>query len=248
LPEAAVTCRGLTRSFGRVGVLRGLDLELERGASMALLGANGSGKTTLLRLLAGLLRADGGNSSVLGHQLPSTAVLRRKLGYLGHESWLYGELSARENLEFYCRLYGVSDDRPVDSLLERVGMTRAASRRVRSFSRGMVQRLSLARALLHNPQLLLLDEPFTGLDRDGVELLENLVAEQRAAGTSILMVTHDLARVSLLADQAVLLGRGRVAWQGQGNDLAPERLEQAWRDMASGQGGSIATNGGTQTC
>jgi ABC-type uncharacterized transport system ATPase subunit len=88
----------------------------------------------------------------------------------------------------------------------------------------------------------------TGLDRDGVELLENLVAEQRAAGTSILMVTHDLARVSLLADQAVLLGRGRVAWQGQGNDLAPERLEQAWRDMASGQGGSIATNGGTQTC
>ena len=248
MPETAITCRGLTRSFGRVGVLRGLDLELQRGASMALLGANGSGKTTLLRLLAGLLRDDGGNSTVLGHPLPSTVVLRRKLGYLGHESWLYGELSARENLEFYCRLYGVSNDSSVDSLLERVGMTRAASRRVRSFSRGMVQRLSLARALLHDPELLLLDEPFTGLDRDGVELLENLVTEQRAAGTSILMVTHDLARVSLLADQAVLLGRGRVAWQGQGNDLAPERLEQAWRDTASGQGGSAATDGGTQTC
>jgi len=255
MPETAVACQRLERSFGRLSVLRGLDLELERGASMALLGANGSGKTTLLRLLAGLLRADGGLCTVLGCRLPLAADMRERIGYLGHESWLYGDLSARENLEFYCRLYGVRDKGAVDSLLARVGLLRAAARRVRSFSRGMVQRLALARTLLHDPELLLLDEPFTGLDRDGVELLEELVTERRAAGTTLLIVTHDLPRVSALADQAVLLGHGRVAWQGRGQDLSAERLEQAWKDTTrpgnagrEGGGHDPAAAKGTTPC
>jgi len=207
-----VQLRGLTRRFGATPILRGLDLTVAAGETLALFGPNGAGKTTLLRTLAGLLRANEGEARVFGTALPGGARLRRRLGYLGHESSLYRDLSPHENLRYYARLYGIEDpDRP-QAMLARVGLERFADRRVATFSRGMLQRLGLARALLHEPDLLLLDEPLTGLDPSGGELLAQLLAEQRSRGATVLMATHDLERALASATRAVIVSRGRIAW------------------------------------
>ena len=215
-PLPAVQVRGLTRRFGAATILRNLDLTVAGGETLALFGPNGAGKTTLLRTLAGLLRASEGEARVLGCRLPGDARLRRRIGYLGHESFLYRDLSPRENLQYYARLFGVDDgDRP-RALLARVGLERFADRRVATFSRGMLQRLGVARAILHEPDLLLLDEPLTGLDPSGAELLANLLAEQRATGVTVLMATHDLERALASATRAVVIARGCIAWDSQG--------------------------------
>jgi heme exporter protein A len=208
---AAVRVRALERRFGAVPVLRRLDLEVARGECVAVLGANGAGKSTLLRTLAGLLRPDAGTAEVLGGTLPADAALRRRIGYLGHETSLYRDLDARENLEYYARLFGVAGSR-VPELIAEVGLERVGSRHVAAYSRGMQQRLGLARALLHEPELVLLDEPLTGLDPDGAAVFARMLARLRSAGTTVLMATHDIARALESATRAVILDRGRVAW------------------------------------
>ncbi|MFQ5478461.1 MAG: heme ABC exporter ATP-binding protein CcmA [Candidatus Binatia bacterium] len=231
----AIIARGLTRRFGKLRVLRGLDLEVERGRSLAILGSNGAGKTTLLRILAGLLRKDGGSYEVLGDKVPASPAHRRRVGMMGHETWLYGDLTAIENLEYYRRLYRVPDlGRPAE-LLERVGLRSAAGRSVRGFSRGMSQRLALARALLHEPELLYLDEPFTGLDRQGARILSAVLEEQRAAGTTVVLVTHDFERAAAVADEAVILGGGKVAWHSDDAGLNLDGLESAYAALGGGK-------------
>jgi heme exporter protein A len=188
-----IRARSLGRVFGAKRVIRDLDLDVPRGGFLLVTGPNGSGKTTLLRLVAGLLVPTAGELDV--------AVPRDRVGFLGHEPLVYRELTALENLDLYGRLYRVPERRErIGMLLERFGLWESRSRRADSFSRGMLQRLALCRTLLHEPDLLVLDEPFNALDDEGAELLDRELAERRARAT-FLLATHDPDRVAPLASE-----------------------------------------------
>jgi heme ABC exporter ATP-binding subunit CcmA len=192
-----IRARALEKRYGRRRALRPLDFELERGGFLVVTGANGSGKTTLLRLVAGLAAPTGGELEV--------AVDRGGLGYLGHEPLLYRDLTALENLDLYGRLYRVPERRErAGMLLERFGLWDVRAERVASYSRGMVQRLALCRALLHDPELLVLDEPFTALDAEGAELLDRWLRELAGSAT-VILTTHDPKRVEPLASVRLAL-------------------------------------------
>ena len=192
-----ISARGLSRQFGERHALDGVDLELPAGGFALVTGPNGSGKTTLLRLVAGLAAPTGGSLEV--------DVDRARIGFLGHEPLLYRELTALENLDLYGRLYRVPERRERSGmLLERFGLWRVRGERAGSFSRGMLQRLSLCRVLLHGPDLLLLDEPFNALDDSGIELLERELAELRPTRT-FLVATHEPARLEPLASVRLAL-------------------------------------------
>jgi heme exporter protein A len=192
-----IRARGLERRYGAKRVLRGLDLDVARGDFTVVTGPNGSGKTTLLRLVAGLAAPTGGELTV--------DVERAQLGFLGHEPLVYRELSAIENLVLYARLYRVPEARErTGMLLERFGLWDARNDRASTYSRGMLQRLALCRALLHEPSLLLLDEPYSGLDAEGAELLDRELAERRVRAT-FLVATHDPERLAPLATGALAL-------------------------------------------
>ncbi len=211
-PSPIVRVQGLHKRFGYHWVLRGLDWQVEPGETVVLLGPNGAGKTTLLRVLATLTRFQGGRVEVVGAALPKEATqARQRIGYLGHAPFLYPDLSAEQNLRFYARLYQVPHaEERLSHLLAQVGL--AARRRdpVRTFSRGMQQRLALARVLLTRPPLLLLDEPFTGLDQDGARMLSRILAELQHQGHTLVLTSHDFPRVLPLATRFDLLHRGRL--------------------------------------
>ena len=215
---------GLARRFGGMTVLESVDLAVDAGEAVVLLGPNGAGKTTLLRILALLLAPTGGRLLLFGSDATrAPAALRRRIGYVGHEISCYPELSAAENLAFYARLFGVSEaPARIARLLAWAGLDGAGRRPVRAYSRGMGQRLALARALLHEPDLVLLDEPFSGLDPDAVERLQQQLLELRAAGHSILLATHDVERAAPIASRLAILHRGRISWvhDGRGADAA----------------------------
>ena len=189
--------------------LSGVSFSLPESHTLVVLGPNGAGKTTLLKVLATLLRPHSGSVRVLGSELPDEAwKVRGQVGYLGHEPLLYKSMSARENLAFNARLHGVGNDR-VDELLDAVGLTRRADDRIEEFSRGMRQRVAAARAVLHDPPLLLLDEPMSGIDPGAVSLLEPLIG--RASGRTRVLVTHDVERGKAEADQVLGLRAGKPA-------------------------------------
>ncbi len=192
-----VHARSLSKHFGDRAVVDALDLDLARGDFALVTGPNGSGKTTLLRLIAGLAAPTGGELEV--------DVPRARIGFLAHEPLLYRELTAVENLDLYGRLYRVSERRErIGMLLERFGLWRVRTERAGSFSRGMLQRLSLCRALLHEPELLLLDEPFNALDAEGAQLVDRELAERRGSAT-FLVATHDPGRLEPLASRRLAL-------------------------------------------
>jgi heme exporter protein A len=192
-----IRARGLERRYGAKRVLRGVDLDVARGGFTLVTGRNGSGKTTLLRLVAGLAAPTAGELEV--------DVTRGQLGFLGHEPLVYRELTAIENLRLYARLYRVPEPRErIGMLLERFALWPARNERAGSYSRGMLQRLALCRALLHEPELLLLDEPYSGLDTEGAELLDRELAE-RSGSATFLVATHDPQRLAPLASGAVAL-------------------------------------------
>lgn len=192
-----IRARRLEKRYGPRRALRPVDLELERGGFLVVTGANGSGKTTLLRLVVGLAAPTGGELDV--------DVRRGALGYLGHEPLLYRDLTALENLDLYGRLYRVPERRErAGMLLERFGLWEVRAERVGSYSRGMTQRLALCRALLHDPALLVLDEPFTALDTEGADLLERQLAELVGTAT-VLLSTHEPQRVEMLATSRLAL-------------------------------------------
>jgi heme exporter protein A len=206
---------GVAKVYGRQralgGASRGIDLTLAPGEAVALLGPNGAGKSTLLAILATLVAPSSGEVRYDGRA--ADEQVRRAIGVVAHESLCYGDLSGRENIEFFARLYGVAAPAArARALLERMGLAaEAAERPARTYSRGMLQRLALARALVHAPSLLLLDEPFTGLDRSGAEFLTTLLAEERTRGALLLVVTHDFEAVAPLADRVLVLHRGKIA-------------------------------------
>lgn len=207
--------RGLQRSFGRVRILRGIDLSLQRGEALVVVGPNGAGKTTLLRLLAGLMRPTAGEVRVMGEPLTRGADrIRRAIGLLSHQSLLYDDLTLLENLAFAARLYGLSRPRTVAAAaLDQAGLGARDGELPRRLSRGLLQRAAIARALLHNPQVLLLDEPFTGLDASAADRLRADLRARLTQGLGVVLVTHNLAEAWDLATRVAVLVDG--AWAAE---------------------------------
>jgi len=225
---------GLTKAFGGRRAVDGVDLALGRGERMSIVGPNGAGKTTLLRMAASLLRPDGGALAIDGHDIPDQAArVRGQIGYLGHQPLLYLDLTAWQNLEFFAALYGVpAARRRIEEMLDRVELLPRAYDAVRTFSRGMAQRLGLARLLLHDPRLLLLDEPYAGLDAPGAALLDALLDEARGE-RAVMMVTHDLDRALASADRVVAMRRGRVAFNEPTAGLDPATFRARYQEIAA---------------
>ncbi len=217
-------------------MLQGVDVRLDAGESLAVIGANGAGKSTLLRIFASLLRPTEGEVSVLGCSLPEEAWrLRGRIGYLGHEALLYRDLTAEENLRFHARLFGLPEDgaERVGELLEAVGMAHRARTRLGEMSAGMVQRLAICRTVLHDPELLLLDEPIAHLDPEAAATVAPLIGA--AAGRSRVVVTHDVEAALADADRVLALGRdGRVAFAGPASELDAAGAREVY---AGGVGG-----------
>jgi heme ABC exporter ATP-binding subunit CcmA len=204
----AVEVDGLTRRYGDRVALDRVSFSVPESKTLAVFGPNGAGKTTLLKVLATLLRPHEGSVRVLGCDLPSEGwKLRGQVGYLGHEPALYRSLTARENLRFAARLHGVDNGR-VDEVLDAVGLTRRGDDPVQEFSRGMRQRIAVARAVLHRPRLLLLDEPWSAVDPHAIALLDPLIG--RPSGVTRVLVTHDVERGQAEADYAMAIRGGRV--------------------------------------
>ncbi|MDZ7374122.1 MAG: heme ABC exporter ATP-binding protein CcmA [candidate division KSB1 bacterium] len=212
-----VEVRSLTKVYGTRYALREVSFQARAGRVLGVFGPNGAGKSTLIRILAGQTRPTSGQVFLLGKRSDASGPeLRRHVGVIGHHTYLYEELTALENLRFYARMYGLRfQERELLTALAKVGLEERAHEPVRAFSRGMLQRLALARATLHDPSILLLDEPYTGLDQSASALLDELLKEMRGTGRTILVVTHDVERGLELVDDVLVLVRGRVAGAGE---------------------------------
>ncbi|MGQ9567939.1 MAG: heme ABC exporter ATP-binding protein CcmA [Anaerolineae bacterium] len=221
-----IEARGIVKAFGDHVVLRDLDLTVAEGERLALVGPNGAGKTTLMRILATLSRPTRGRCRIAGLDLHTQALeVRRRIGLVSHQPLLYGDLSAEENLRFYARLYGLPHaDRRIGELLEQVGLGARRTTLVRTFSRGMQQRLAIARAILHDPPVLLLDEPDTGLDPHAAERLQAILDELATRGRTVLMTTHQLERGLRMASRIAVLAGGRIAFEAATGVLSPQAL------------------------
>lgn len=214
----AVRLRGVTKRFGWTPALRGIDLRVDRGERLAVTGPNGAGKTTLLKLLATLLRPSGGDLEVLGLPSREGEAIRRRTALLAPADYLYDELTARENLRFAARMSGVDGGtggrQKAEALLARVGLAGHAETRVGAFSSGMRKRLAIARLLLRPVELLLLDEPYAGLDAGGVELVDEILEAMRSRRVTVILASHRWGRSLEEAERLVVLEAGRIAWSG----------------------------------
>jgi heme exporter protein A len=226
-----ITVHKLIKRFGLKTVLRGMDFSVEPGEFVALLGPNGAGKTTFLRILSSLSRPTLGSVSIAGYSLPGQAsAVRRRLGVVSHLPLLYGDLTAEENLRFYARMYDIpSADMRISAVLDLVGLISRRRDLVRTFSRGMQQRLAIGRAVLHDPEVMLFDEPHTGLDQDACLMLDTVLREVAARGRTVVMTSHDLARVADLASRFDVLSRGVIAASVQRSQIEPDNLLAFYR-------------------
>jgi heme exporter protein A len=221
-----ITVHKLVKRFGLKTILRGMDFSVDAGEFVALLGPNGAGKTTFLRILASLSRPTMGSVKIAGYSLPGQAsVVRSRLGVVSHLPLLYGDLTADENLRFYARMYSIANaDKRISEVLDLVGLLARRRDLVRTFSRGMQQRLAIGRAVLHDPEVMLFDEPHTGLDQDACLMLDNVLKEVAARGRTVVMTSHDLARVADLASRFDVLSRGVITASIQRTEIEPNQL------------------------
>jgi len=228
-PDWAIEAADLTKSFGHRPALDGIDLRVRRGETVAVLGPNGAGKTTLLKLLAGIMKPTAGSILVDGLPLKDGAEeVRRRIGVVTHQTFLYGHLTARENLAFYCQMYDVPHAvERMEQVLAMVGMVNRSRERVGTLSRGMQQRLSLARALLHEPSVMLLDEPEAGLDQQAVSMLWQTLGMVEKRTT--IFTTHNLERGLELGDSLLILNRGEIAYQSSKKEMDIEELKRVYR-------------------
>ena len=231
----AIEAESIGFSFGPLRVLRGVTLSVERGSVLTVFGPNGAGKTTFLKILAGLLRPAAGEVRIEGVRLEEDPVaFRRQIGVISHHPYLYPQLTGRENLEFYARLYGLRQPRAdARDTLERMGLSSAMDRQVSTYSRGMLQRLAVGRALLHGPRVLLLDEPFTGLDQEAREHLTTLLRALRSRDRAVLMTTHDLDGGLDLADRVAVLSGGRLVVDLPAAGLDPAAFPALYNDAVA---------------
>jgi len=226
-----IKVKKLVKRFGLKPVLKGMDFEVEQGEFVGLLGPNGAGKTTFLRILSSLSRPSLGDVRVAGYSLPQqAAAVRRRLGVLSHQPLLYGDLSAEENLRFYGKMYAVEDiNGRIDEVLSLVGLAQRRDDLVRTYSRGMQQRLAIARSVIHDPDILLLDEPYTGLDQDASAMLDEVLKKIAAQGRTVVMTSHDLARAAELASRFDVLSRGVIAASARREDIPKDGLLAFYR-------------------
>ena len=228
-----IKVRKLVKRFGLKTVLRGMDFSVEDGEFVALIGPNGAGKTTFLRILASLARPSMGAVNVAGFELPKEAAdVRRRLGVVSHQPLLYVDLTAAENLKFYGRMYNLPDvDTRIDEVLEMVGLTSRRDDLVRTYSRGMQQRLAIGRAVLHDPSVMLFDEPYTGLDQDASAMLDDVLRTVAARGRTVVMTSHDLARTEDLATRFDVLSRGKIAASATHKDFGSGNLLNFYKNV-----------------
>ncbi len=234
MSASALEARKLVKSFGKNVVLKGVDLTILPGDRYFLFGPNGAGKTTLVKVLTGLQKADSGEVRLFGQPMErDTEGIRARIGVLSHDPYLYGELTAMENLEFFGDLYQVRDPRArAKEMLKEVGLYARAHDRVNTFSRGMKQRLGLGRALLHEPDLVFLDEPYTGLDMRASATLERMVREKSEEGKAFLAITHDLGQGLEMATRAGILSGGRMDLESDAGDW--DGFSERYMDVMGG--------------
>ena len=232
--ETLVDARGVVRSFGERRAVDGVDLQVRPGDRVAVVGPNGAGKTTLLRILATLLRPEAGTLRIAGAAIPKQSqAARAHIGYLGHDPAVYLDLTAQQNLELFCDLYGVPDPpKRIAAALGRVGLLARTHDPVRTFSRGMAQRLGIARLTLHAPRLLLLDEPYTGLDTQGARILDELL-EGLGDREAVVLVTHELDRALELAGEVVVMRNGRIAARRMTAGIRLERFRTDYQELTA---------------
>ena len=230
-----IEVRKLVKRFGPKVVLRGLDFYVQPGEFVALLGPNGAGKTTFLRILASLSRPSKGEVTLMGMRLPRQAgAVRQRLGVVSHQPLLYGDLTAEENLRFFGRMYGVVDlNQRIAEVLDLVGLTPRKGDLVRTFSRGMQQRLAIGRAVLHDPDIMLFDEPHTGLDQDACTMLDDVLRDVAARGRTVVMTSHDLARAADLASRFDVISRGVITASVQRAEIDLNNLLDFYRHALS---------------
>lgn len=225
----------LSKIYGFLPVLKGVNVAVQRGEFVALLGPNGSGKSTLLRLITGLSKPTTGRVRVGGWEMPAEALaVRAQIGLVSHKALLYDNLTARENLAFFGKLYNLPRakmEERIELLLTQVGLLKRGNSLVRTFSRGMQQRLSIARSLLHEPDVLLFDEPYTGLDQDAGAVLDDLLRDAHRDQHTILMTTHQLERAARLAQRTLILNRGQVVFDSTQTPLQPETLPRVYANV-----------------
>ena len=224
--QTMITVKKLVKRFGLKTVLRGVDFDVQPGEFVALLGPNGAGKTTFLRILASLSRPSLGEVNIAGHKLPHEAAqVRARLGVVSHLPLLYGDLTAEENLRFYARMYNISNyELRITEVLEMVGLENRRRDIVRTFSRGMQQRLTIGRAVLHDPDVVLFDEPYTGLDQDASSMLDDVLKTVAGKGRTVVMTSHDLARAEDLATRFDVLSRGVISASASRKELKRTNL------------------------
>ena len=226
----AVEVRGLTKSFGDHLALRGVDLRVGPGETLAIFGPNGAGKTTLIKLMATIMNPSSGEV-LIGGLAKNTEEMRRRIGIVTHQTFLYSNLTAQENLEFYSRMYDVPRFKErIRQVVAMVGMTSRLYDRVGTLSRGMQQRLSIARALLHKPTIVLLDEPETGLDQQAISMLWRALKEEGVAERTVILTSHSLERGLEVCDRVVILDRGKIVYRQQSQALDLAGLKQAYQD------------------
>ncbi len=230
----AVEAHGISKTYGHFPALRSIDLTVPQGVSATLFGRNGAGKTTFLKIAATLAKPSNGTLSIYGFDIEQKPEeVRRSIGLLSHNTYVYRDLTPRENLTFFSKLYGLEQTPDsIDGLIQRVGLHRRRNDAVRSFSRGLLQRVGLARVMLHNPRVLLLDEPYTGLDANAVEILNRMLDQAVTEGRTVILTTHDIELGLRGATYAHIIDRGKIVHSGKGTDPG---IRDAYRHYVRGK-------------
>lgn len=207
-----IETKGLIKTIGDKMILRGVNFTVKKGETVAILGPNGAGKSTVLKILGGLMKASSGEITIDGLDFKKNIhEIKRKIGFLAHNSFLYDHLTPLENLKYYGKLYGVNDvEKRAEQLIKEVGLSFFTHEPVRSFSRGMIQRIAIARAIIHQPEILLFDEPHTGLDQQAIKLLNDVILRMKQEGATILMVTHDFQQAIETCDRFLIIKNGKI--------------------------------------
>jgi len=227
-PNIAIHVRDIKKNFGFIEAVRGVSFDLKKGEFLTLLGPNGAGKTTLLNILSSLTRPTSGAATVAGCSvLNGSPSMRKEIGVISHSSCLYGDLSAFENMLFYAKIYGLENprDRAVE-VIEEVGLKARLHDRVNTFSRGMLQRLSIARATIHNPSVLFLDEPYTGLDQHASSLFKDYLKSLHTQKRTVILTTHDIPLGLEMCDWVAILVRGQIVYMERVDAIDQENFEK----------------------